>query len=78
MWGIFGMLLGRAIQSCLVLGGGLEPCFFKNRPLPLTVGFFLPVLVQFQTDCTTPLLPVLHHMSISGSHQSGGFLAFDV
>ena len=51
------------------------------RKLAVTVdrlGFFLPVLVRFQTDCTAPLPPLLQHMGISGSSHSGGFVAFDV
>ena len=59
--------------------GGVRTIFF--RQLAITVdrlGFFLPVLVRFQTDCTAPLPPLLQRLGISGSSHLGGFVAFDV
>ena len=46
-------------------GGGSGTIFF--RKLAVTVdrlGFFLPVLIRFQTDCTALLPPLLQHMGI--------------
>ena len=48
------------------LGGGSGTIFFFQK-LAVTVdrlGFFLPILVRFQTDCTAPLSPLLQHMGI--------------
>ena len=63
MWGIW-KALEKGFSEMYGLGGGLDPYFFKNWPLPLTGWVFLPVLVRFQTDCTAPLSPLLQHMGI--------------
>ena len=61
------------------LGGGSGTIFFpKIGHYRCQVGFFLSVLVRFQTDCTAPLPPLLRRMGISGSSHLGGFVAFDV
>ena len=39
-------------------GGGAEPYFFENWPLPLTVWVFLPVLIRFQTFLPSPPSPI--------------------
>ena len=57
MWGIFGKRLKRAFRRCMGGGGGVRNHIF-SRKLAVAVdslGFFLLVLVRFQTDCTTPI-----------------------
>ena len=57
--------LEKGFSEMYGLGGGSGTIFF--RKLAVTVdrlGFFLPVLVRFQTDCTAPLPLLLQHMGI--------------
>ena len=64
MWGIFGKPLKRAFRRCMVRRGSGTIFFRKLAVTVDRLGFFLPVLVWVQTDCTAPLPPLLQHMGI--------------
>ena len=58
--------LEKGFSEMYGLGGGGSGTIFC-RKLAVTVdrlGFFLPVLIRFQTDCTALLPPLLQHMDI--------------
>ena len=52
MWGISGKPLNRALRRCMGWGGGPEPYFFENWPLPLTGWVFFA--------CSDPVSDRLH------------------
>ena len=56
--------LEKGFSEMYGLGGVQNHIFSKIGRYRWQVGFFLPVLVWFQTDCTAPLPPLLQHMGI--------------
>ena len=57
--------LEKGFSDMYWLGGGSGTIFFRNLAITVDrLGFFLSVLVPFQTDCTAPLPPLLQHMGI--------------
>ena len=57
--------LKKGFSEMYGLGGVSGTIFFQKLAVPVDrLGFFLPVLVRFQTDYTAPLPPLLQHMDI--------------
>ena len=67
MWGIFGKPLNRAFRRCMGWGGGPEPYFVENWPLPLTGWVFFacsdPVSDRLHRT-PTPITPTYGHIRV--------------